>query len=159
MQSVQRLATGWTVRGSNPGGGGVFRNVQTGPGAQPAPSTISNGSFPAPKSGRGVTLTPHHLLVAWSRRSRGILLLKEQRYISTPPMGRTACTEPQCLYKGALYINSKCHPLELFCNCRLPQSIPYTIRRHRTFMDYPPIPNLTLQLIVKYYKCKSSILL
>ena len=23
---------------------------------------------------------------------------------STPPMGRTACTEPQCLYKGALYL-------------------------------------------------------
>jgi hypothetical protein len=26
-----------------------------------------------------------------------------------PPMGRTACTEPQCLYKGALYLNM--HPL------------------------------------------------
>jgi len=25
-------------------------------------------------------------------------------YTSTPPIGRTACTEPQCLYKGALYI-------------------------------------------------------
>jgi hypothetical protein len=24
-QSLQRLATGWTVRGSNPGGGGIFR--------------------------------------------------------------------------------------------------------------------------------------
>ena len=24
-------------------------------------------------------------------------------YTSTPPMGRTACTEPQCLYEGALY--------------------------------------------------------
>jgi len=23
-------------------------------------------------------------------------------HTSTPPMGRTACTEPQCLYKGAL---------------------------------------------------------
>ena len=23
-------------------------------------------------------------------------------YTSTPPMGRTACTEPQCLYNGAL---------------------------------------------------------
>ena len=30
--------------------------------------------------------------------------MKEQSYNSTPPMGRTACTEPQCLYKGALYI-------------------------------------------------------
>jgi len=25
-------------------------------------------------------------------------------YTSTPPMGRTACTEPQCMYKGALYL-------------------------------------------------------
>jgi len=30
--------------------------------------------------------------------------MKEQNYISTPSMGRTACTEPQCLYKGALYL-------------------------------------------------------
>ena len=30
--------------------------------------------------------------------------MKEQSYTSTPPMGRTACTEPQCLYKGALYL-------------------------------------------------------
>jgi hypothetical protein len=26
----------------------------------------------------------------------------QQSYTSTPPMGRTACTEPQCLYKCAL---------------------------------------------------------
>jgi len=48
------------------------------------------------KSGRGVKLTPHPLLVPWSRKSRAIPLL--------PPMGHTACTEPQCLYKGALYL-------------------------------------------------------
>ena len=29
---------------------------------------------------------------------------KEQSYTSNPPVGRTACTEPQCLYKGALYV-------------------------------------------------------
>jgi len=29
---------------------------------------------------------------------------KEQSYTSTPPMGRTACTELQCMYKGALYL-------------------------------------------------------
>ena len=28
---------------------------------------------------------------------------KEQSYTSTPSVGRTACTEPQCLYTGALY--------------------------------------------------------
>jgi len=30
--------------------------------------------------------------------------MKEWSYTSTPPMGRTACTEAQCLYKGALYL-------------------------------------------------------
>ena len=29
---------------------------------------------------------------------------KEYSYTSTLSMDRTACTEPQCLYKGALYL-------------------------------------------------------
>jgi hypothetical protein len=32
------------------------------------------------------------------------VVMKEYSYTSTPPMGRTVCTEPQCLYKGALYL-------------------------------------------------------
>jgi len=57
---------------------------------------MGTGSFPEIKSGRGVTLTPHQFLVP--------LVMKEHSYTSTPPMGRTACTEPQCVYKGALYL-------------------------------------------------------
>jgi hypothetical protein len=34
----------------------------------------------------------------------GAMVKKEYSYTSTPPMGLTACTEPQCLYKGALYL-------------------------------------------------------
>jgi len=30
------------------------------------------------------------------------VVMKEYSYTSAPPMGRTACTEPQCLYKDAL---------------------------------------------------------
>jgi len=30
--------------------------------------------------------------------------MKVYSYTSTPPMGRTACTEPHCLYKGDLYL-------------------------------------------------------
>jgi len=37
--------------------------VQTGPGAHPASCTMGTGSVPGVKSGRGVTLTPHPLLV------------------------------------------------------------------------------------------------
>jgi len=52
---------------------------------------------PGVKSGRGVTLIPHPLLVP--------LVIKEQNYTSTPPMGHIRlCTEPQCLYKGDLYL-------------------------------------------------------
>jgi len=68
--------------------------VQTGPRAHPSSCTMGTGSSLGVKSGRGVTLTPHPFLVLWSCMSRAIPLL--------PPMGRTACTEPQCLYKGAL---------------------------------------------------------
>jgi len=49
--------------------------VQTGPGAHPTSCTIGIGSFPGVKSGRGVTLTPHLLLVPWSRKSSAIPLL------------------------------------------------------------------------------------
>ena len=58
-QSVYRLTTGWTVRGSNPGGARFSAPVQTGPGAHPASCTMCTGSFPGVKSGRDVTLTLH----------------------------------------------------------------------------------------------------
>ena len=64
--------------------------VQTGPGAHPDSCTMGTGSFLGVKSGRGVTLTPHPLLVPWSRKGRAIPLL--------PPTGRrpvqslSACT-------------------------------------------------------------------
>ena len=48
------------------GGARFFTPVQTGPGAHPASCTMGTASFPGVKSGRGVTLTPHHLLVPWS---------------------------------------------------------------------------------------------
>ena len=37
-------------------------------------STMGNGSFPGVKSGRRVTLTPHPLLVPWSRKRRAVKL-------------------------------------------------------------------------------------
>ena len=70
------------------------------------------------RSGRDADPSP--LLVPWSRKSITMLLLPLSAvlpveslisctrvhfnftYTSTPPMDRTACTEPQCLYKGAL---------------------------------------------------------
>ena len=40
-----------------------------------APCTIGTGSFPGVKSGRGMLLTTHPLLVPWSLKSRAIPLL------------------------------------------------------------------------------------
>ena len=50
-QSVWRHATGWTVRGSNPGGGEIFRTRPWGP-----PSHLYNGYRVFP--GRGVDHPP-----------------------------------------------------------------------------------------------------
>jgi hypothetical protein len=48
-QSVQRMATGWTVRDSNPVGARFPAPVQTGPGAHPASCTMGTGSSPGVK--------------------------------------------------------------------------------------------------------------
>jgi len=73
-QSVLRLATGWTVRGSNPVGGEIFRTCTDRPWGSPSPLYNGYRVFPGVKRGRGVTLTPHPLLVPWSWRSRAVPL-------------------------------------------------------------------------------------
>ena len=128
---------GWKARGSNPSEGEIFRTCSYWPWGPP--SFLYNGYqvFPGVKSGRGVMLTPHPLLVPWSRKSIGLPLLPlwairpvqslsactvqlylyspygpyglyrasvpvQYSYTSNPPMGHTACTEPQCLYSTAI---------------------------------------------------------
>ena len=56
-------------------GARFFARVHTGPGAHPTSCTMGTGSFPGVKSGLGVTLTPHPLLVPCSKKSRAIPLL------------------------------------------------------------------------------------
>ena len=96
-QSVQRLATGWTVRGSNPGGGEIFLTCPDRPWGPP--NLLYNGYwvFPGGKEQPGREADP-------SSPSSAVIK-KEQSYTSTPPMGRAACTEHQCLYRGALYLS------------------------------------------------------
>jgi hypothetical protein len=91
------LATGWTVRGSNYGGGKIFRTCPDWPWGQP--SLLYNGYrvVPGGKERPWCDADP-------SPPSSAVVM-KEQSYTSTPPMGRTVCTEPQCLYKGAIYLN------------------------------------------------------
>jgi hypothetical protein len=62
------------------------------------PSLLYNGYrvFPRGKEwpGRDADPTPPSSAV----------IMKGYSYTSTPPMGCMACTQPQCLYKGALYL-------------------------------------------------------
>ena len=117
-------------------GARFYAPSQTGPGGHPASCTIGTVSFPGVKSDRGVTLIPYPSLVPWSRKSRAIPLLPlwavrpvqslsacttvhfNFTYTSIPPMDRTACTEPQCLYNGALclylYLYSPYGPYGLY---------------------------------------------
>ena len=74
----------WRARFSTP--------VQTGPVTYRSSCTMCTGSFPRVKSGRGVTLT---------LTPSSAIVRKEYSYTSTPPMGRTAFTEPQYLYSRA----------------------------------------------------------
>ena len=76
--SVVGIATGYGLDG--PGiesrwGRDFFAPVQTVPAPPPASCIMGTGSFPRVKSGRGVTLTPHHLLVPWSWKGRAVPLL------------------------------------------------------------------------------------
>jgi len=83
-------------------------HVQTGAGAHPASCTMGTGSYPGVKCGRDVTLTHSTAVVK-----------KVYSYNSTPPMGRTACTEPQCLYSIAipLLLLWTVRPVQCLCAC------------------------------------------
>ena len=73
-----------------PVGAGFSAPVQTGPGAHPASCTMGTGSFPGVKSGQGMTLTPHPLLVLWSRKGKAIPLLP--LWAIWPVQSLSACT-------------------------------------------------------------------
>ena len=89
-QSVKRLATCWTVRGSNSGGGEIFRTCPERPWGLPSLLYNEYRVLSGVKSGRGVTLSPHPLLVPWSRKSRAIPLFR--LWAVRPVQSLSACT-------------------------------------------------------------------
>ena len=97
--SVVGIATGYGLDG--PGiesrwGARFSSPVQIGPGAHPASCTMGTGSFPGGKERPGRDADPPP--------PSSTVVKKGLSSTFPPPMGRTACTEPQCLYKGALYL-------------------------------------------------------
>ena len=92
-RDVAGIATGYGLDG--PGiesrwGPRFSAPVQTGPGAHPASCTMGTGSFPGVKIGPGVTLTPHPLIVLWSRKGRAIPKLP--LWAVRPVQSLSACT-------------------------------------------------------------------
>jgi len=85
------LATGWTVRGSNPSGGRDFPHLSR-PALGPTHPPVQwvPGLSPGVKSGRGVNLNPHPLLVPWSWKGRAIPLLP--LWAVQPVQSLSACT-------------------------------------------------------------------
>jgi len=72
--------------------------VQTGPGAHPASCAMGTGSFPGVKSGRGVTLTPHPLLVPYFVRTPDEHFIQIFVLIFLKISGRAAALQPYCPY-------------------------------------------------------------
>jgi len=82
----------WTGQSGNriPVGARFSAPVQTGPGAHPASCSMGTRSFPGVKSGRGMTLAPHPLLVLWLWKGRAIPLLP--LWAAQPVQSLSACT-------------------------------------------------------------------
>ena len=89
--------------------------VQTGPGAHPGSCTMGTVSFPGVKSGRGVTLTPHPLLVPWSRKSTAIPLLPLRAVRPVQSLStRTRCTLPYFILHSVYCISCCSHAAHIF---------------------------------------------
>jgi len=103
------IATGWTVWGSNPGGGEIFRTCPHRPWGPP--SLLYNGYrvLPGGKERPGRDADPSSPSSAVGRETVELYLysplwaVRPVQSLSIaipllPPMGRTTCTEPQYSY-------------------------------------------------------------
>jgi len=103
-------------------GGEIFRTCPDRP--RGPPNLLYNGYrvFPAVKE-RPRSLPPTSAVVK-----------KEYSYTSTPPMSRTACTEPQCLHNGVLYFFVYCTSWRMYCTFACPSIRPNTVVRSRNYL-------------------------
>lgn len=100
-QSVQGLASIWTVLGSNPDGGDIFASLEpTQPPMQWVPSLSLSLALSRGYSGRGETLTTHRHLAP--------RIKKVQSQASTPPLGLRGlrCTFYRYLFKLLINITN-----------------------------------------------------
>jgi hypothetical protein len=96
---IPGIESRWEARFSTP--------VRTSPGAPPGSCTMGTRSFPRVKSGRGITLTPHPLLVPWLRKGRAIPLLP--LWAIRPVQSLSVCTRVQFTFTFYYCENLKFH--------------------------------------------------
>ena len=97
------IATGYGLDGlrvESRWGGEIFRTCPDRPWGPPSLCTMGTGSFPGVKSGRGLTLTPHLLLVPRSRKSYTSTSLMDLR----PVQSLSACTRVHFTFTFISYV-------------------------------------------------------
>ena len=100
---------------------------------------MGSGCFPGVKRGRRVTLTPHPLLVPWSRKSRAIPLLL--LWAGRPVQSYSACTVQLYLYSpyGPYGLYRASVPVK---GCSLPFKSTFVGKRYATTVtDLCPPPS------------------
>jgi len=83
-------------------------------GTHPAFCTMGTGSFPGVKSGGGVTLTPHPLLVPWSWKSRAIPLLP--LWAVRPVQSLSVCTSVTFTFTFSFFVMKETVLLQVCLN-------------------------------------------
>ena len=136
---------------------------------------MGTGSFPGINIGRGVTLTPHPLLVQWSWKGRTLPLLA--LLAVRPLQSLNACTRvhftlPQCLYKGGLYLTSVpvqgCTLPYLSACTRVDFTLPQCLYKGGLYLTSVPVQGWTLPYLstctrvdftLPQYLCKGALYL
>jgi hypothetical protein len=118
--------------------------VHTGPGVDPLSCTMGIGSFPGVKSGRSVRLTPHLLLVPWSRNSIAITLLP--LWAVQPVQSLSACTRvtftlPSLKNKIGTKLEAHFSTVHLYIHPSISQSIHPSV--HLSTYEYLSIHSVT----------------
>ena len=145
-QSVQRLTTGQTVRGSNPGRDEIFRRPDW-PWGPPSPLYNGYRLFSGVKYGRGVLLTTHPLLLPQTWKSRAIPL--PTLWATTGPVTGTLylflyTIKIEITSTGVFKIQYQVTSVTLFCT-----PIPQTLQN--TSLRLFPYPIRDFQSM--YYAC------
>jgi len=127
-------ATGWTVRGSNPGVREIFRTCPDRPWGPP--SLLYNGYrvFRRGKERPGRDADPSPLLVSWSRKGRAIPLIP--LWVARPVQSLNACTRVHFKPLNA-ELNPICYLLAL-------------LTHHFLYVSRIRVKLLTLRLLMSY---------